>query len=180
MNNVKWARLCALMIGCAVLGATNAQGQQMGVSAKVGSFFPGHSEGRDAGSQWVSFGLEYRVRTLSMSMTEPASSTGLTISADFFQAGDYRNIPVLLNFVSETGDVYWAFGAGVGFGKTQEVETSGSSTIFTTESRTNVAYAMRVGYNITRGASPMFVELGYQGSSEARLSGFSAMVGTRF
>lgn len=180
MRSVRCARFCAMVIGCAVLGSAHAQSKPMGISAKIGVFYPGHAESRAAGSQWVSLGLEFRVRTLSMSMTEPASSTGLTISADFFQAGDYRNIPVLLNFVSETGDVYWAVGAGVGIGRTQEIQTSGSSTIFTTEDRTSLSYALRLGYNITRGASPFFVEVGYQGSSEARFSGFSAMVGTRF
>lgn len=177
MNNVRCARMAALL---GAFAAVCTAGAQTGASIRVGALFPGHTDGREAGSQWVGFGLEYRVRTLSMSMTEPAASTGITVSADYFSAGDFRNIPVLVNFVSQRGDAYWAIGAGPGFARTPEVETSGSSTIFTTVNRTTLAYAARLGYNITRGASPTFVELGYQGSSEQRLAGFSLMVGTRF
>ncbi len=152
----------------------------MGLSVRIGAFFPGHTDARDAGSQWFAAGVEFRVRTLSMSMTEPAASTGLTVSADYLSAGDFRNIPLLVNYVSERGQVYWSFGAGVGLARTPEVTTSGSSTTFTTENRTTLAYGLRVGYNISSGASPTFVELSYNGSSEQRLSGLAVMVGTRF
>lgn len=180
MNNVRRARIGALL---AVLGAVCSVGAQQNpteLTVRFGAFFPGQIEARDASSQWFAAGLEYRLRTLSMSLTEPAASTAVTVSADYMAAGDFRNVPILVNYLSEQGSTYWSFGAGVGLGQTPETETSGSTTIFTTKSRTTVAYALRVGYIVSKGASPVFVELSYRGSSEQRLAGLLAMVGTRF
>jgi hypothetical protein len=65
--------------------------------------------------------------------------------------------------------------AGVGLGFTETPDGLGG-----TESDTELAYALGVGYDFTQGQTPFFVELKYIGSGKSELNGFGLYGGVRF
>ncbi|HVL38596.1 MAG TPA: hypothetical protein VM328_04310 [Fimbriimonadaceae bacterium] len=140
--------------------------QSSGISLRAGLFFPSDSAARDEGASWFAFGADYRLGDLQLGMT-PGYTAHLSLSADVFSKGDYRNVPVLLNYVGRTSEFYYSAGAGFGFGRVAG------------EARTRFAYALGVGYDFMQGAMPLFAEAKYFGSSDSALNGFAVFVGIR-
>ncbi|MBS1705730.1 MAG: outer membrane beta-barrel protein [Armatimonadetes bacterium] len=147
----------------------------LGLSVRAGIFLPTQKTTKNAaGKQWFSGGVEYKLGDLSFANENKMYSASYSISADLFQKKDYRNIPVLLNYVGRTADgFYYTAGAGVGF--VRELDATNRK-----KSSTALAYQAGIGYEFTKSAMPLFVEAKYIGSSKSKLNGFGVFVGVRF
>ncbi|MBI1757523.1 MAG: hypothetical protein HYR64_10500 [Fimbriimonas ginsengisoli] len=167
-------RLVAAAAGMAILGtAFPAWGQEskpVGLSVKAGLFWPSSSAGRNAGSTWFAGGAEFRVRDASVETKGIGPNSTITASLDYYNKGGFSNMPVLLNVVTHTSEMYYTVGAGVGFNRTPD--GSGG-----TDSKTRFAWQAGVGYDFMQGKSPLFVEGKYFGNASSDLNGFGVFVG---
>ncbi len=162
----------------AVMLATPASAQlsNVGLSLRGGLFFPTDSNTRDnAGQSWVAFGAEYKIKDLSLSPGGVAGNPGaLTVSLDYMGKGDYRHVPVLLNYMGyldATRSLYFSGGLGVGFAK--------APTPSGVEDNVRFAYQVGLGYTVVQGQTPVFVEAHYFGSGKTELNGFGFYIGVR-
>ncbi|MBL8060539.1 MAG: hypothetical protein JNK63_07485 [Chthonomonas sp.] len=172
---MKNATILTLALGATLLPAAWAHGQEMttmGAAIRIGLFFPVDSATKSlAGKQWTTFGIDYRIKRLG-SNTD-GSENSISLSLDFLQKGTFRNTPILLNYVSESGQMYYFLGAGAGFTKLRNDENEN-------ENRIRPAYQLGLGYKFAMNAMPMFAELKWIGSSQQRFNGWGIYAGFRF
>src|SRR5688572_32982808 len=71
----------------------------MGLSARIGGFFPSNGDARDENNTWLAAGLEYKIKDMNLGTSDTGMMSSLTISVDWYGSGDFRNVPVLLNWV---------------------------------------------------------------------------------
>lgn len=166
-----------LFAAFAVFGAAtqaNAQYQKpIGLSVRVGLFYPTNGDARDVeGEGWFAGGAEYKIKDLHFGDDSRYTSM-LTASLDYYGKGSFSQVPLLLNYVAHRESFYWTAGAGIGFGRVP-VTTGGS------ESDTEFAFQVGIGYDFVKSQMPLFLEMKYFGSSESKLSGFGVYGGIRF
>ena len=155
--------------------ATTAFAQEtkpLGLSLRAGIFWPTDSAAKNSGNTWFIGGAEYKVGDLHFGASQPGYQSSWSVSVDWYQKNDYRNLPVLLNYVGRKDQFFYSAGAGVGF--TRRPVTGG------TKSQTELAYQVGVGYDFMKGQTPLFVEVKWHGSGESKLNGFAAYIGVRF
>ncbi len=144
-----------------------------GLSARVGAFFPTGGAAKAESKTWLAVGLQYKVRELSIAAKSPTYKAHLAVSVDFYNRNDYRVVPVLVNYVGELNEkLFYTAGAGLSFSR----KPSGGGT----SQNTNFAYTLGVGYNLTSGATPVFVEGRFFGNDDSSLNGYGLFVGVRF
>ncbi|MCC6686571.1 MAG: hypothetical protein IT205_06245 [Fimbriimonadaceae bacterium] len=144
----------------------------LGASVRIGMFWPVDGSVKTiAGKQWTTFGLDYRIKKLGSN--NDGSDNSLSLSLDFFQKSSFRNTPVLLNYVSESGQMYYFIGGGAGFTKMRNDENEN-------ENRIRPAYQFGLGYKFDMNQMPTFVELKWVGSTEAKFNGWGIYAGVRF
>ncbi|HRI44896.1 MAG TPA: acyloxyacyl hydrolase [Fimbriimonadaceae bacterium] len=159
-----------------VAAAATAPAQQtkpVGLSVRIGLFWPSSERAKSAGKNWFAFGVEYKLGDLKFSSRSPGFSSSYSISADLFSKGDFRNTPVLVNYIGRKDNLYYTAGAGIGFTRIRETASE-------VETHTEFAYQIGVGYEFLSQNLPLFAEVKYIGSSDSRLAGFVAFVGVRF
>lgn len=167
------------LLGLAVLAApTFAQTTKpMGVSAKVGLFFPTANRAKSQGKQWLGVGAEYKLGDLKVANENDLYSAHYSVSFDYFSKGSFTTFPLLANYVGRLQEGIW-YSAGAGLNFTRELSTQGGTT--TRESKVGFAYAVGVSYDIKGQSMPMFVEAKYHGSSRSQLNGLILSLGVRF
>lgn len=166
----------ALAVTLATVAAVPAFGQMtkpLGLSLRAGPFFPSASRASDEGKTWFVAGLEYKLGDLNFSGVDAKTSSSYSISLDYYGKGDFRSVPVTLNYVGRTDQFYFSAGAGVAFTR---IRTTANQT----KSNSEFAYQFSVGYDFVKGTTPVFVEARYYGSAETDLNGFGLLIGTRF
>lgn len=163
-------RLVTLSFGIAVLSGAamtaNAQEAPVGLSVRAGLFLPSDAGTRDAGNYWFAFGAEFKLRDLMPSKTGNPSE--ISVSLDYANKGDFRTLPVTLNYTRHNGDLYYTVGAGISFTKN------------TTDDNSKFAYQGGIGFDFQKGAHPFFAEVRFLGNEDPKLNGFVFYVGTRF
>ena len=174
-TSMKNAAILTLTLGTLLLPAAWAGAQEqstMGAAIRIGLFFPVDSFTKaTGGKQWTTFGLDYRIKRLGSN--NDGSDESLGLSLDFLQKGNFRNTPVLLNYVSESGQMYYFVGAGAGFTKLRNDDNEN-------ENRIRPAYQFGLGYKFAMNSMPMFAEVKWVGSSEQRFNGWGVYAGFRF
>jgi hypothetical protein len=146
----------------------------VGVSLRAGVFFPSSSEAKDGGGNtWFGVGLDYKLGNLRFGGMNEGYSASWGISLDYYGKGDFRNVPVLVNYVGRADQFFYSAGAGLGFARA--VTAPGRIT-----SSTEFSYQLSVGYDFLRGSTPLFLEARYHGSAESRLNGYAINLGVRF
>ncbi|MBS1718483.1 MAG: hypothetical protein JSS72_12205 [Armatimonadetes bacterium] len=166
--------ISACILGAAILPAAQAQvSKTMGLSVRAGVFFPTNSDARAEGKNWFIGGADYRLNSgaLGGMAGGPVNSIS-SISVDYYNKGDFQNLPVLLNVTTRQNELYYTMGAGIAFA--QIPNGSGGR-----ESKNGLAYAVAIGMNFEQGKSPLFIEGRYYGSSRSELNGFAVMLGIR-
>lgn len=147
-----------------------ADDQLLGLSAKVGLLFPVDSETRDAHINMPTVGFAYTLRELN---SAAKYSAGLDFSVDFYSRGDFRHVPLLINYVGYLNNgLYYTAGLGVGF---VQRPTAGG-----TETLTRFAGAVGIGYFWDKPKSGGFVELRFLASQASEVNGVAATIGYRF
>jgi hypothetical protein len=170
-------KVASTLVAAAFLGgfAVQASAQEtkpVGLSLRAGVFFPASTEARDAeGDTWFAFGGEFKLKDLKFGDTQPGYSSYLSLSADYLSKGDYKNLPVLINYVGRVNQVYYTAGAGVGFAEFPDGLLNANKSLF--------AYSVGVGYDFQQASTPVFIEARYFGSGESRLDGYVVYLGVR-
>ncbi|MEJ5171272.1 MAG: hypothetical protein WHU10_09810, partial [Fimbriimonadales bacterium] len=135
--------------------------QPIGLSIRAGGFFPSNSDARDEADVWFAAGLEYKLKDLYFGESEGYTSH-LSLSLDWYESGDFRGLPLLLNYVGMKNQFFYSVGAGVSFAKWQK-DFGG------TDEDTLFGYSVALGYQFQQGQTPVFVEARYFGSEKSDL-----------
>ena len=174
MNKTATIALASLLAIGAASQASAQYNKPIGLSVRIGLFYPSNGDARDAeGQGWFAGGLEYKGGDLKFNSTNPKQSAMWTASLDYYGKGSFSQVPVLLNYVAHSDAFYWTGGAGIGFGRVPR--TGGGST-----TDTEFAFQVGVGYDFVKSQMPLFVEIKYWGSSESKVTGFAFYGGFRF
>jgi len=145
-----------------------------GISARVGVFYPTERAARNASRTWFAAGFQYKMRDLMIGSANPNYKAHFAVSVDFYSRNDYRVVPVLANYVGEYGD-RWFYSAGAGVAFTRMPATGTGD-----QERARFAYQFGIGYNLTKGATPAFIEGKFFGNSDSEVNGFGVYAGIRF
>lgn len=169
--------ITALIVSAGLVAASTAvsaqQTKPVGLSARVGIFWPSSNQAKNQGRTWLAFGVEYKLGDLKFGSNDPGYASSYSISVDYFSKGDFRNTPLLINYIGRKDQFYYVAGAGIGFTRVRETQ-------FELRNHTEFAYQIGVGYEFIHSNAPLFVELKYIGSGDSRLAGFGGFVGVRF
>ncbi len=144
----------------------------IGVSFRLGGFFPIDHTARDAANTWFTGGLDYKLQDLGKSMIEGRTAY-LSLSLDYTAKSDWSIVPVLVNYVARSGSSYYFAGAGAAF-------TRFPDGVGGTENKARFSYQIGAGFDLTTGRYPVFAEVKYVGSDQARFAGISTTLGVRF
>jgi hypothetical protein len=145
----------------------------MGLSIRAGGFFPSSSASRNESSTWLGLGAEFKLKDMNFGTAQPGTSSHLSLSVDYMGSGDFRSMPVLVNWVANTNEFYYTAGVGYTFGR----HMTGTPAV--AEDRNTLAYSFGLGYNFQQGKNPFFVEGRFWGSSESDFNGLGVYVGVR-
>jgi hypothetical protein len=165
---MKLKAITVMIIASAAVLATAQVGDNkpIGVDARVGAFFPVDSGTQGVGNTWLDLGLDFDIKKLTPTAT-------IKFSMDYSYRGDFRSLPVLLNYVLRHGPLYAFVGAGGNFNRIPQDDGS-------TYSKTNWAYDAGVGYDVEKnGGAPIFVEGRFFGNENSDLNGFAVFLGIR-
>jgi hypothetical protein len=164
--------LSLTILGVLAVSATAQQTKPIGLSARIGAYFPTYSLSGVSKDTGIAYGLSYAVYKASnytveaeyFGNTHKAKSAGVSRNLNnwAFSAVGYYNVPMQPYYV----------GLGLGFGKTN-LNLPGVNV----NTNTQFVYTLIGGYNFT---STVFGEVRYQGSSENTLRGFTVLAGYRF
>ena len=154
----------AVMSASAVAQAT----KPVGLSVRVGAAWP--TNGSGSRNTLFAAGAEFSLSNAGLGNLGMSGTNGhLSISADYRGKNSAYAIPVLLNFVGTSQQVFYSVGAGVSFDK------GGNG-----NSRTDFGYQLGVGYNFVTSQTPLFVEGKFWGTSgNSRLDSIGLYVGVR-
>jgi hypothetical protein len=154
------------------LSAAQAQEiKPLGLSLRVGNLYPTSNVAQSVGKSWLGFGADFKLKDLRYANASGTSSM-LSLSVDSFTKKGQRSLPVNLNYVTRQEKMYYLAGAGVNFAKTLGTSTNSE---FTT-----LSYQVGLGFDITKGNMPYFLELKWMGAADSRLHGWGVFAGVRF
>jgi hypothetical protein len=143
-----------------------------GISLRVGAFFPNDAFAKAQSKTWFAVGVQYKVSELSQ-FSKDNYKADLAVSFDYYERSGFRISPLLLNYVGHIGeDFFYTGGVGVAFTRFP------AGTGFNSE--TKFAYTVGVGYNVTKGKQPIFVEGKFFGNETKEYNGFGLYAGIRF
>jgi hypothetical protein len=160
------------LVAVSVLPAFGQDYVPHNLSVRLGGFFPTNGAAKDESKTWLGVGAQYTFRT-GIVQKESGYSADLAVSLDYYGRGDFRALPVMVNYIGHMSPKLWYTG---GVGASFSRYPKGGST----DSSVEFAYALGVGYNLIEGKQPIFVEGRYWGNSESKLSGFAIYAGIRF
>ncbi len=155
-----------------MLGAlAAAQDSSTPITLRLGVDYPTIASTRSQAKEFYGLGLQRKISSMGSS---EHYTTDLELSIDYYGRGNFRHIPVLLNYVgySRRGDSFWSAGAGFGFIK-RPVGLG-------TESVGRLAYQVSIGLNLSSGPTASFVELKYFGSELTDVNAVGLYYGVRF
>jgi len=161
------------VLACSAGASFAQETKPVGLSLRAGLVWPTTKAARDEGKTWFGVGLDYKIGNLGFGSENMKFSAAYGVSFDVFSKGDFSAIPITLNYIGRSDQLYYSVGAGVSFVKfpVSSVET---------RRETKFAYQFSVGYDFNRTGNPIFVEVRYFGNAESRLAAFGGFVGIRF
>lgn len=159
----------AMFAGAAVPAmAQEGVAKPVGLSIRAGLFFPTDRGVRDVSDAWAGGGVDYR---LPYTLGAMNSDSYLSVSLDYASKGDYRVVPVLLNYVVRKGAAYAFAGAGISFSR----RPVGADF----DDKIRFGYQGGIGFDIHQGEHPIFVEGKFLGNDISKLNGFGVYLGFR-
>lgn len=164
------AGVCAAALGVVTVANAQTNGPS-GVSARLGIFLPTGNAAKDLGNSWFGFGADYKLRKYAVGAPTEDTLSYLSVSADYYEKGDLRAIPVALNYNVRNGQLVYSAGLGVDFVRTFSDSTTGLS------GQLGVTYEFA---NANAPTTPFFVQAKYYISSKSDLNGFGVYAGFRF
>lgn len=158
------------LVATAAIAAPGTPGAA-GVSVRAGLFLPTNADARNEGASFIALGAEYKLRELNF-IAAPGYSADLTLSLDYFGKGDYRNVPLLVNYVGHVSNIFYSAGVGAGFSRRPLGNSSEAKTLFT--------YQVGAGYEFPSSTTPFFLEAKFFGTERPELWGTGIYAGVRF
>ncbi len=156
--------LIALTVG-AVSAVSMADTVNPKYTFRLGTFAPGDTDTRNATTNyWFAFGVD-RKTTLFKGLGDAGSFTSL--SADYYERGGNRAVPVTLNLNFPTANFTYFLGAGLTFSKI----AAGNRTVTSIAGTIGATYDLTTRFNVT---AKYFV------SGNPRLRGFGFYAGMKF
>jgi hypothetical protein len=167
----------SLVLFAAVAAASVASAQTplnpIGLSARIGVFYPTNDTLKDVSKTWFAAGVQYKVSDLYRQRGLSPYSASFDLSLDYMQRDDIRLLPLMANYVGNiNSSLFFTGGLGVVF-----VDTPNS---FGDDNETRFGYTLGVGYNFRLGTVPVFAEGRFWGNEEPDYNGFGLYVGLRF
>jgi hypothetical protein len=152
-------------------GAASVHAQEskpFGLSIRAGLFFPANSDARHSeGDSWFAGGLEYKLKDVNWKGAGEGYNGHISLSLDTITKGDFKNVPILLNYVARKNEWFYTAGLGVSFSSLDG------------DDRTRLGYQLGFGYDFTQGKTPIFLEAKYWGTSKSEFNGFGIYAGIR-
>lgn len=160
----------ALILGSTVSAMAQAPTfKPLGVSLRTGLFLPSEKATRTATGDGVfGFGIDYKLSDVTLLKPSKGYSGSLSLSLDYYGRNNVSNVPLLLNYVGRTGQVFYSAGAGIGFNQSPNND------------KARFAYAFGLGYEFKSTSVPFFVEGKFFGNEKSELNGVGLFVGVRF
>jgi len=155
--------LTVLALGAARPAQAQLQGElSKDWQLKLGFFIPESEVARAAeGDVWLSFGAERKLYI--------DEKYDVSVSVEYYGSGDVYNVPFLINVGSTTHRLRYGAGAGLSVGHD------------VSRGRTNFAYKLMVGYELTESENPITFDVSYRGTGSSKtLNGWSFLFGYRF
>jgi len=153
----------ALLCGAAV-PAFAQETKSTDISLRAGLFAPSDRFVRNnAGDSMFTAGVDYNWKTLT--------NGSVFFSLDYAAKGDFRVVPLLVNYKVQKNEFYFFGGVGVSFSRVPS--GSGSS------DKSEFGYQVGVGYDFQKGTNPLFVEAKYMGNGKDELNGVGVYLGIR-
>ncbi|MBI1334164.1 MAG: hypothetical protein JST12_20340 [Armatimonadetes bacterium] len=148
-----------------------AQDNPTPITFRIGFDYPVIGSTRNNEKEFYGIGFQRKISDVRSSEMYDSS---LELSLDYYGRGNYRHIPILLNYVgqSKNGNTFWSVGGGLGFIK-QPTATG-------TESIARAAYQASVGLNLTSGQTASFVEVKFFGSESSAVNAYGIYYGVKF
>jgi hypothetical protein len=140
------------------------------LSFRLGFSAPTNGTTKDLVSEFVGVGGQYKLRDLASKKDYMSS---LELSVDYIGRGDFRHIPILLNYVgsSAKSDFFYSVGGGLGF--------IGRPDAGGTESIARFSYQGTIGLYLNRGALPATLEVKYFGSAATNVNSLGIYLGVK-
>jgi len=159
----------ALIAGAAVPAcAQDVMTKPVGLSIRAGIFFPTDRGVRDVSDAWIGGGVDYK---LPGGMNGMGGNSYLTVSLDYASKGDFRVVPVLVNYVVRNNSLYLFGGVGASFSRRPVSDGF--------DDKIRFGYQGGVGWDIQRGEHPIFLEGKFMGTDVSQLNGFGVYLGFR-
>ncbi len=168
-----YAAALAIVGGSLTTTSFAQETKPLGLSVRLGMFWPNMDQAKKAGKTWFGGGVEYKLGDLKYPSEGSNMSASYSISADYYQKNDFRHVPILINFIGRSDTMYYFAGAGIGL--TREKDKLGNR-----KNNTGFGYQVGIGYEISKAQAPIFVEAKYVGNSRSEVNGFGVFVGIRF
>jgi hypothetical protein len=168
MTTSKYLKVGMIALAGACIGAASAQSSgPLGISARIGGFYPSSDSARNLSSTWYSFGLDFKLSTLPSLGTGFHSYIGL--SGDYIGNGGDNIIPVALTYNIRQGQMVYSAGLGPEFRNDGDLESSS----------VGLGEQVGVAYEFGNMPTPIFIQAKYFfGSSQ--LNGLGVFLGVRF
>jgi len=164
--------IVAVAVGVAATTPAFAQEKKpMGLSVRLGLFFPSSDQAKDVGKNWFGGGIEYKLGDLNYG-AQKGHSASYSISIDTFSKGGFGTTPILLNYIARKENIYYKGGIGIGLLK---LPVFGGS-----DNKSQFAYQLAIGYDFNKGNVPYFAEIAWLGSTKSDVNGIGIFGGVRF
>src|SRR5690349_7123651 len=105
VSGATMTKFSTTILGATMLfaGAASVHAQEskpVGRSIRVGLFIAANSDARHSeGNSWFVGGVELKVKDVTWGGMGEGYNGHLSVSADFITKGDFKNVPILLNYV---------------------------------------------------------------------------------
>jgi hypothetical protein len=158
--------------GLVLAGASFASAQTngpLGLSARIGVFFPTNDLARDLSPNWFALGADWKWKEMPVSSVNPDTLAYLGVSIDYYSHGsDNSALPIVLNYNVRSGQFVYSGGLGIDFVRAGFGNKSG------------LCGQLGATYEFGNVPNPVFVQAKYFFSSRSELSGFGLFAGVRF
>lgn len=171
LNVLSGSLLGLALMGVVATAAADATEKPVGVGLRIGAAWPTDRGARDAaGDTWTAFGVDYKISDLNLKGAPAGYASSIGLSVDYASRGDYRILPVLVNYVGHLGGLFFEAGAGASFGKIGG------------DDKVRAGYGVGLGYEFNSGSSatPAFLEAKLLGSDRKELNAIGVYIGVRF
>lgn len=165
-----WSRAAATAAAVGVAACVSAQISPTNVSSvRAGVFFPSDSRSRNVSETWFAAGVDFRVPFPGISVPGTGASAWLSFSADYYERGGNRSIPLIASYNIRVQKFTYSAGVGASF-----YRLAGG------DERISLDFSASLSYALVDAPLPVYLQARYYQGPRDELRGIAVMVGVRF